>query len=180
MKPLILIVACLVATTNLCAKPIPQSKDDAKPTTLVSPSKELVVLSNRAESIVSYFGRQKIMVAGMLPKELNAMLEGKSAGKRQSVNYSSYNTEPMIGRFGSNVVIETPSEPIVRMIREATGKQADRSFALIFRVDEKNPDQVAIVGYTYRSSVSFFNSDRRVPPDDFSPADLVYKGEKAK
>jgi hypothetical protein len=182
MKPLLFAI-CFLSAASVWAKPIPRPPrvdkiDQSR--TVINPAKDLAILNDREESIVAFFRRQKIMVASMLPKELATTLEGKSAGRQQFVNYSSYNTEPMNARFGSNVTIETPTEPVVRLLREAVDKQGDRPLSLIFRIDEKNADQVAIVGYTYRSSVSFFNTDRRVPPDDFSPADLVYQVPKAK
>ena len=180
MKPLLLLVLCLASAASLCAKPAPPKLGEREPATLIGGASDIVVLSGREETVVGYFRRNKLMVAGMLTKELNEMLEGKMAGRKQFVNYCSYNTDPTNTFFGANVIIEAPSEATVRLVREAIGKQAKRPLALVFRIDDRNADHCHLVGYVYRSSAGFFRNEKRFLPDDFSPADLAFRSDQAK
>lgn len=172
--------AVLAALAALCVTATAQEK---KPSlfTLVNKSKDIRVLSDKDETVPDYFRRHRLIV-GMLPaKEVEAAIEAKSPREKVFVNYTSHNDDPKKEQlFGDILKLAPLSKEAAALLREHGFGGGKKPFqvGVILRRDAADAELYHVVGWTGRSSVSFFASDKRVGGDDFSPRDLRFQGEK--
>jgi RNA polymerase sigma factor (sigma-70 family) len=145
----------------------------AKPTRFVlqNPIGDITIVSDRDEKFVEFFRRQKVMIAGITPKDFAAALAAKKPSDRIFVNYASYNGEsPMNATYGSYIQLAPLRVDIFEMV--------DATSALVLVPDPKEPDVWHAVGFTSRSSVGFFASKEKKKGDDFAPFDLLHTEKK--
>jgi hypothetical protein len=176
LAPLILVIPSLLVAAD---KPDDKTKG---PFPLVNPAKDITVLSDRDEPFVDFFKRQHVIVGGMLIKDLDAQITTKEARDKVFLNYTSHNTGGADStRFGDYLKIAPASEAVAKLLAaEKKGLDGKDRFqvAVILRRDEKDERLFHLAGFTKRTPVGFFASDKKVEPDTFSPKELVHKGEK--
>src|SRR4051794_14161844 len=85
---LALVLALVLASLGLAGD---TEKKPAGPLRLTNKGKDIVVLSDRQEALPAFFQRQRIVVGGLLTKELNAVMELKEPRDKVFINYASYN-----------------------------------------------------------------------------------------
>jgi RNA polymerase sigma factor (sigma-70 family) len=147
----------------------------AKPTHFVlqNPARDITIISDRDETLVEFFRRQRVMVAGITEKDFNAAAAATKPSDRIFLNYASHNGDtPMIATYGSYLRLAPLNPRLVDMVL------APEQWALVLIADAKNPEVWHAVGFTKRSSVGFFASKEKKNNDDFAPADLHFAGKK--
>ena len=155
-------------------------KDKPAPLTLVNKAKDIRVVSDRDEAILDYFRRNHIIIGGVQAKELNKIFEAKEALTKFFVNYASYNDAPeKASLFGANLEIAPLSEAVAKLLdkHRPDGKKTLR-IALILRQDDTRPALYHVVGCTERTSVGFFDDDKKNNTDGFSQKELCYKAKR--
>jgi hypothetical protein len=145
---------------------------------LVNKAKDIRLISDRDEPILDCFTRNRILVGGVLPEELTKVLEAKEPLPKFFVNYASQNDDAAkASTFGAYIEIAPPSAAVAKLLKE---NKKTGTLALILRRDEKKPGLYHVAGCTERTSVGFFDNDKKNVTDGFSQKDLCYKGEPKK
>jgi hypothetical protein len=146
--------------------------------TLVNKAKDIRVLSDRDEPILDYFRRNHILVGVVLPEGLTKVIEAREPLSR-FLSYASQNDDPAkASTFGATVEIAPPSASVARLLKEHKPDSKKRlDLTLILRRDEKKAGLYHVVGCTQRSSVGFFDNDKKDATDGFSQKDLTYRRE---
>lgn len=149
----------------------------AKPVRFVvrNPARDIAVVTDRNEAITEFFRRQPVMVARVKPELLRRVLEGTSGDRFEFVDSASFNADdPRVAAYGASVKL-APAPVGDGALRDLlSGAAVDQP--LIFVRDPADKNLWHAAGLTRRSSLGFFASKERVPPDDFVPADLIQVG----
>jgi hypothetical protein len=141
---------------------------------LLNKAKDIRVISDRDETILAYFRRSRALVAGVLPEGLNKILEAKAPLTRFFVSYASQNDDPArASTFGAYLEIAPPSAAVAKLLSR---HKDPLTRSLVLRRDDRKPGLYHVVGCTERTSVGFFDNDKRNAADGFSQKDLCYRG----
>ncbi|HEY1186219.1 MAG TPA: sigma-70 family RNA polymerase sigma factor [Gemmata sp.] len=152
----------------------------AKPARFVlkNPARDITVVSDRHEEFTEFFRRQPVMVATVQPELLKRLRNGTAGDTFDFVNGASHNVDgPRNAAYGASVKLApAPNDArLLDLLMSATGDEP-----LIFVCDAADKHLWHFAGVTRRSSIGFFASTARVPPDEFAPADLLQTTEKKK
>jgi RNA polymerase sigma factor (sigma-70 family) len=147
----------------------------AKPTRFIlrNPERDITIVTDRDETFVEFFRRQRVMVAGVTQKDFDAALAAKEPTARLFVDYASYNEAGMLAAvYGSYARLAPISPRVADVVPDADGR------ALVLVADAKDQDVWHVAGFTTRSSVGFFTAKEKKGRDDFAPADLIHTKKK--
>jgi hypothetical protein len=166
------------------AAPAGETPQKGKPAefTLVNKAKDIRVISDRDESILDYFRRNRILVGTVLPEGLKKVLEARKPLKKFFLSYASQNDDPAkASTFGASPDVAPPSAAVVKLLEKhrPDGKKK-LGLTLILRRDDTKPGLYHVVGCTERTPVGFFDNGKENATDGFSQKDLRYKGEEKK
>ena len=164
--------AGMVAGTD---KPASENGGAAKPTRFVlqNPVGDITVVSDRDEKFVEFFRRQRVLIAGVTAKDLNAAMDAKSPSDKIFVDYASYNEDGVMkASYGSYIRLAPIGAELADLILYTPTP------ALVMVPDAKEKELWHVVGVTSRSSVGFFASKQKKGRDDFAPADLIFAQKK--
>src|ERR1051326_1336659 len=151
-------------------------KDKPGEFTLVNKAKDINVIADRDMPIRDYFRREHIIVGIVLPEGIKKIREAKETVTKFFISYASQNDDPAkASTFGATIDVAPPSEAVNKLLGEHVrdGKKVPE-LTLIFRPDEKKPGLYHVVGFTERTSVGFFDNDKKNPTDGFSQKDLCF------
>jgi RNA polymerase sigma factor (sigma-70 family) len=140
---------------------------------LQNPNRDITVVTDRDETFTEFFRRQRVMIANVEQKDLDAAIAAKGPTPRLFVNNASYNeTGVMAAVYGSYTRL-APIEPnVADVVIDGLGN------AFVLAADPKDPELWHVVGFTYRPSTGFFTVKEKKGRDDFAPADLVRTPKK--
>jgi hypothetical protein len=156
-------------------------KEKPAEVTLVNKAKDIHVISDRDEPILDYFRRQHIVVGTVLPEGLKKIRDAKDPLTKFFISYASQNDDrDKASTFGATIEIAPPREPVLKLLGEHAPDGKKVELTLILRLDPKKPGLYHVVGCTARTSVGFFDNDKKDPKDGFSQKDLCFveKGSK--
>lgn len=151
---------------------VPAKPPEMKPTRLANPAKDIVVISDRDETIPEFFRRQRVYVGSLDAKAVTLLALGQGTPDKVFVNGTSTNDGKVY--YGTNARIATPPAPVVELL-VGQGKGA-KSSTVFFLPDPRDADVYHAVGFTTRDAPFFFDNNRKSAGDDFTPADLKYAG----
>jgi RNA polymerase sigma factor (sigma-70 family) len=148
---------------------------EAKPTHFVlqNPARDITIVSDRDEKFVEFFRRQRVLIAGVTDKDLNAAMEAKGPSGKIFVDYASYNEDGVMNAsYGSYIRLAPIDTELSDLILSTPTP------ALVMLPDAKEKELWHVVGVTSRSSVGFFASKEKKGKDDFAPRDLLFAQKK--
>lgn len=154
-------------------KPAGGNAGGAKPARflLKNPNGDITVVSDRHETFAEFFRRQRVMVAGIDPKDLAAAVEADKPTPKVFVNYASQNEAGLLNAsYGAYVRLAPVSDDVAQLL--------DEKVSLVLAADAADKDVWHVVGFTTRSSVGFFTSREKKGRDDLAPADLLFNNKK--
>src|SRR5262249_45380219 len=105
--------------------------------------------------------------------------EAKEPLAKFFINYASYYDDPQKALlFGASLDIAPLAEPVAKLLdkHKPDGKKV-LAIALILRRDDTKPALYHVVGCTERTSVGFFDNDKKNDTDGFTQKELRYKGK---
>lgn len=154
----------------------PQPK--AGPMVLTNPAKDITIVSDRDEKFAEFFKRQPLMVASLEVKKVTPLLTAADPSERQFLDAAAYNTGAYHSTYGTFVRVAPIAKPVAGILRPVLEKRGAMAVSLIFRMDAREKDVWHVIGFTTRpGAAKFFTLKEKVPPDDFTPADLVFPGK---
>lgn len=140
---------------------------------LRNPAGDITVVTDRHETLVEFFRRQQVMVAGVERKDYSAALGAAKPTGRLFVNYASRNEDtPLNAAYGSYVRLAPVPADVEGVIPDVAAG------AVVLAADPADKDVWHVAGFTTRPSVGFFASKERKGRDDFAPADLLFAEKK--
>jgi hypothetical protein len=147
---------------------------------LRSPSKSIVVVSDRDEAVPAFFQRQRIIVGRLAPKKLKQLAEAKGPEKMLFVNYTSHNDdEKKMELFGDFLTVAPVRMEVHTLIAAHVKEKKGPVFVnVVLKRDEREAGVYHVVGFIHHNTVGFFRGKYRTGTDDFSPMDLRFKEEK--
>jgi RNA polymerase sigma factor (sigma-70 family) len=134
---------------------------------LRNPERDITVFTDRDESFVEFFRRQRVIVAILGKKEFTEATTSQKPTERVFLTSASHNEAGLLNAaYGTFARIA----PLKVEIAEVT-HFAD---TLILVADPDEKDVWHVAGFTYRSPVGFFASKDKKGRDTFAPADLIH------
>ncbi len=161
------VAACLVLCT-----PIDVAYLERRPRLLANPAGDIQVFSERKESLVDFFRRQRITVAGVSEENMARLLNARAPQYEVMVSHPRSNDAPKNMPFGRSLTIAPIHSRLVPVIENMVKKHGTR--VLILRLDVEQ-GVYHVVGCMARNPSRFFTSTKIVAPDEFSEADLQYQ-----
>jgi RNA polymerase sigma factor (sigma-70 family) len=161
--------------TDAIDKPGGAGAAAAKPTRFVlkNPAGDITVISDRDESFVEFFRRQRVMIAAITLREYGTVVKSGQTSERLFLFSASRNDdELMAATYGAYARLSPISPEFIAMIDDS------KPPSLILIPDTKEKDVWHVVGVTSRESSAFFTSKVKAKGDDFAPADLLHVEKK--
>jgi hypothetical protein len=145
---------------------------------LMNKAKDIHIISDRDEPLLDCFRRNRMLVGGVVPESLDKIIQAKEPLAKFFVNYASQNDDPRLAStFGAFLEIAPPARSVVKLLQR---HRKELGPTLILRRDERKANLYHVVGCTDRTSVGFFDNDKKNPADGFSQKDLCFKGGPTK
>jgi hypothetical protein len=162
----------LIPLAILLLAPLP-----VEDTVLVNKAKDIRVVGDRGETVTEYCQRSHLLVGGLGKDDVTKVLEAMKPLEKVFVNYASYNDDPQKGSlFGATIKIAPLAEPVAKLLKEhKPDGQKKLNLTVILRRDDKDPELFLVVGCTDRTSVGFFDDERKNEADGFSQKELRFK-----
>lgn len=169
-------------TLTLCAALVcAQEKKGETAVELTTKAKDVRVVSDRKETILDYFRRNRLFVGSLSDKEVTKLLAAKGPADKVFFHYASHNHEPDGGgsTFGAIVKVAPMPKDVADLIdkHKPDGKKKLR-LTLVLRRDEKEAGLVHVVGCADRTPVGFFDDDKKVEADGFSQKEMRHRPVK--
>lgn len=161
------VIACL-----LLATPIDVDYSGRRPRLLANPAGDIQVFSERKETLVDFFRRQRLTVAGVSEENLARLLKARAPQSEVMVSHPRSNDAPGNMPFGASLTIAPIPARLVPVVEGMVAKHRTR--VLILRLDVQQ-GVYHVVGCMARNPSRFFTSAKIVAPDEFSEADLQYQ-----
>jgi hypothetical protein len=140
---------------------------------LRNPERDITIFTDRDETFVDFFRRQRVMVAILEPKDFEAAFVKKTVLPRAFAMNASHNEVGIMNAtYGSFARIN----PLPIAISDSLFL-SERD-ALVLVADEVEKDLWHVAGHTSRMPTGFFASKERKGRDPFAPADLIHTPKK--
>jgi hypothetical protein len=140
---------------------------------LLNKAKDIQVIADRDQPILEYFQNHRILVGSVVKTELAKVLGTKEPLSKFFVNYASQNDDAAkASTFGAFLDIA----PLDKAVAQLLAEPKTATVTLILRRDEKKANLYYVVGYTSRTSVGFFDNNKKHDTDGFSQKDMCFKG----
>jgi len=139
---------------------------------LRNPERDITIVTERDESFVEFFRRQRVMIARVDPKLVEAAARSAKPTERQFVGAASYNESDVMSAVYGSFVRLAPIDPYSDLALLAMGE------TLVLTADPAEKDLWHLAGFTTRPAEGFFTAKEKKGRDDFAPAELVHMPTK--
>lgn len=135
--------------------------------------RDITIVTDRDETFLEFFRRQRVMVAILERKDLEAAMAAKTISPRIFALNASHNESGIMNAtYGAFARIA----PISVVVQDAMFFGDGSTLVLV--ADEKEKDLWQVAGFTTRPPTGFFAAKEKKGRDDFAPADLIHTPKK--